>query len=68
MPALPASAAALRRRWREMVRRVYEVDPLVCPRCGDLMRVVAFINARSVIRRILDHLARRDSQGRDPPI
>jgi hypothetical protein len=23
-----------RRSWAEMIRRVYEVDPLVCPSCG----------------------------------
>ena len=26
-----------------MIRRVYEVDPLVCPRCGSEMRVIGFI-------------------------
>ena len=25
---------ALRRLWAAMIRRMYEVDPLVCPRCG----------------------------------
>ena len=35
--------AALRRRWANLIRRVYEVDPLVCPRCGSEMRVIGFI-------------------------
>jgi hypothetical protein len=26
------SLAALRRRWAQLIRRVYEFDPLVCPR------------------------------------
>jgi hypothetical protein len=26
-------ARALRRRWAEMIKRVNEADPLVCPRC-----------------------------------
>ncbi len=26
-----------RRRWAEMIRRVYEVDPVVCPACGGEM-------------------------------
>ena len=38
-----ADRAALRRRWAEMIRRVYEVDPLLCRRCGGEMRVVGFI-------------------------
>jgi len=26
-----------------MIRKVYEVDPLLCPKCGGKMRVIAFI-------------------------
>ena len=26
-----------------LVKRVYEVDPLACPRCGGQMKVIAFI-------------------------
>jgi hypothetical protein len=59
--------AALRRRWAELIRRVYEVDPLVCPRCGGEMRVVGFITQPHVIKRILDHLRKRNSVARPPP-
>jgi len=38
-----ARIAALRRRWADLIRRVYEIDPLVCARCGGPMRVVSFI-------------------------
>ncbi len=31
------------RRWAELLRRTFEVDPLACPRCGQQMRIVAFI-------------------------
>ena len=70
----PASAspslAALRRGWAQLLRRVYEIEPLVCPRCQGVMRVVAFITDGRVIRRILDHInasARRATQDRAPP-
>ena len=33
--------------WAEMIRKVYEVDPMLCPRCGGKMKVVAVIEARS---------------------
>ena len=61
-PPLPAasmspSSAALRRGWARLIRRVYEVDPLVRPRCRGVMRVVAFITQPRVIRLPLDHLA-----------
>jgi len=29
--------------WAEMIRKVYEIDPMICPKCGGLMKVVAFI-------------------------
>ncbi len=34
--ALPPREA--RRRWAELLRRIYEVDPLTCPACGGAMR------------------------------
>ena len=62
-----ADRAALRRRWADLIRRVYEVDPLVCPRCGGEMRVVGFITEPAVIKRILDHLRKREKLLRPPP-
>ena len=63
----PPERAALRRRWANLIRRVYEVDPLVCPRCGAEMRVVGFITEPKVITRILDHIRKRDRVSRPPP-
>ncbi len=36
--------------WATLIKRVYEVDPLACPRCGGRMKVIAFISYHS-----LDH-------------
>jgi hypothetical protein len=63
----PPERAALRRRWANLIRRVYEVDPLVCPRCGARMRIIGFITEPSVIKRILDHIRKRDTASRSPP-
>jgi hypothetical protein len=63
----PPERAALRRRWANLIRRVYETDPLVCPRCGAEMRVIGFITEPGVIKRILDHLRKRDRVSRPPP-
>jgi len=60
--------AALRRRWANLIRRVYETDPLVCPRCGAEMRVIGFITEPKVITRILDHIRKRDRVSRPPPL
>ncbi len=70
LASMSPSLAALRRGWARLIRRVYEVDSLLRPRCLGVMRVVAFITEPRVIRRILDHLAApapTPSQGRAPP-
>jgi hypothetical protein len=30
--------------WAAMIRKVYEVDPMVCPKCGGTMKIIAFIS------------------------
>jgi len=42
--------------WAAMIRKVYEVDPMTCLKCGGLMKVVAFITEVAVMDRIIDHL------------
>ncbi|MFQ5567976.1 MAG: hypothetical protein ACE5EU_16610 [Paracoccaceae bacterium] len=52
----PEALREARRRWAELLRRVFEVDPLACPRCGHTMRIVSFITQPTAIDRILEHL------------
>ena len=40
----------------EMIRKVYEVDPTFCPKCGGTMRVIAFLTDFPVVDRIINHL------------
>jgi len=54
---------AARLRWAELLRRIYEVDPLRCPACGIEMRVIAVITEPKVVDRILAHLR---AKGHDP--
>ena len=30
--------------WAEMIRKVCEVDPVICPKCGGEMKVIAFFS------------------------
>ena len=62
-------AKTLRRSWAQLVKRIYEVDPLVCPSCGGKMKVVAFIIEHEVVDKILRHLKRRGEGQRErgPP-
>ena len=43
-------------KWRELIKKVWEADPLLCPTCGREMRIVSLIDEREVIERILRHL------------
>jgi len=64
------SLRAARYRWAELLRRIFEVAPLACPRCAAPMRIVAVITDPAVITRILVHRARsveRARQARSPP-
>ena len=44
-----AEVRLFRRRWRELVKRIYEVDPSVCPNCQGEMRIIAFIIDHAVV-------------------
>jgi hypothetical protein len=43
-------------KWRELIKKVWEADPLLCPKCRKEMRIVSLINERDVIERILRHM------------
>ncbi len=61
-------ARALRRSWAQLIKRIYEVDPLVCPSCGSEMKVIAFITEHEVVDAILRHLAKTGARHpRGPP-
>jgi hypothetical protein len=53
--------------WAEMIRKVYEVDPMLCPRCGGKMKVVAFLTDYAVVDRIINHLKLTFVAERPPP-
>jgi hypothetical protein len=53
--------------WAEMIRKVYEVDPMVCPQCGGRMRVIAFLTDYSVVDRIINHLKLTFVADKPPP-
>lgn len=60
VPVEPVSEVAARAKtaWARLIRKVYEADPLECPKCQGRMRVIALIDDPAVVRRILKHLGR----------
>ena len=53
--------------WAEMIRKVYEVDPLLCPQCGGQMKVIAFLTDYAVVDRIINHLKLTFVADKPPP-
>jgi len=53
--------------WAEMIKKVYEIDPLICPKCGGQMRIISFIEDYKVIDKIIDHLKLTFKAERPPP-
>ena len=58
---------ARRRRWAELLRRVFDIEIHLCPSCAGAMHIVAFVTAQKAVRRILAHLERRDIDARARP-
>ena len=56
-----------RRNWARLIQKIYEVDPLVYPKCQGVMRIISSIEDPSVIRTILDHLGIWIFKSRPPP-
>ena len=55
---------ARKRAWARLLAKIYEVDPMVCPKCGADMKVIAVIDDPDELKRILRHLIKI---GRSPP-
>lgn len=62
--------------WCDCIKKIWKQDPLICPECMGLMKIISFICEGPIIRKILKHLGlwdeERDSQlrtetARDPP-
>lgn len=52
-PVKKAVSKASLYRWAMLMARIFEVFPLSCPKCTHPMRIIAFIQDRPTIRKIL---------------
>ena len=69
----PLHRRAARYAWALLLARIYEVFPLLCPKCGAEMRIIAFITEAPAVRQILAHLGEATSPpplapARGPPL
>ncbi len=69
------SSKQYRKNWARLIQKIYEVDPLTCPKCQGRskipslagMRILAFIEDKQVIEKILKHMGLWDQKARPPP-
>jgi hypothetical protein len=57
-----------RRNWARLIQKIYEVDPLVCPKCFGAMRIISFIEDPDVMKKILKHLGLWDVKRKPRPV
>ena len=56
-----------RAHWARLIRKVFEVDPLLCPKCGSEMKILAVLTNPKVVDRIIRHLDKNAVTPRSPP-
>nr|CBX30254.1 hypothetical protein N47_D30630 [uncultured Desulfobacterium sp.] len=49
-----------------MIQKIYEVDPLLCPKCQGPMKIISIIDQAEIIQKILRHLNLWDTRNHDP--
>ena len=58
------SARQSRAAWARLIKKVYEADPLICPRCHKPMKIIAVITDPAQVLKIRRHLIKT---GKLPP-
>ena len=61
------SRKKFRKNWARLIQKIYNVDPLLCPKCKGSMRIISFIEDEAVIKQILKHLNLWETRIHDPP-
>lgn len=51
-----------------MIQKVYQVDPLLCPKCNGTMKIVSFVEEKDIIKKILTHLNLWNTGNHAPPV
>lgn len=47
--------------------KIYEVDPLICPKCGEDMRIIAPVEDYKIVKKTLDYLGIYEFKRKRPP-
>jgi hypothetical protein len=61
------SVVDLTRRWARLIKKIYEISPLVCKKCGGEMKVISVITDYEIRKKILKHLGLWNQRIHTPP-
>jgi hypothetical protein len=61
------SSKEFRKNWARLIQKIYNVNPLLCPKCLGFMKIISFIEDDQVISKILKHLGLWEVKQRPPP-
>jgi hypothetical protein len=61
------NAKEYRKNWARLIQKIYEVDPLTCPKCFGKMKIISVIEDQDVVKKILNHLGFCQVKTRSPP-
>jgi hypothetical protein len=55
-----------RRNWASLIHKIYEMDPLTCPKCSAKMKVISLIEGKEVIKKLLKNFRLWEGNPRPP--
>jgi len=50
-PGPQGSSKEYRKNWSRRIQKIYEVDPITCPKCQGRMKIISFIEDKEVIKK-----------------
>jgi hypothetical protein len=70
IPALIESEVSpkeFRKNWARLIQKIYNINPLLFPKCLGLIKIIAFIEDDQLVKKILKHLDLWDVKRKLPP-
>jgi hypothetical protein len=61
------SSKEFRKNWARLIQKIYNVNPLLCPKCSGSMRIIALIEDEQLVKKILKHLGLWDVKRKPTP-
>jgi hypothetical protein len=55
------SAKASRRSWVQLIQKIYEMGPLICPKCSHKMKVISVITEPFEVKKMLECLKKNNA-------